>query len=84
MTCPKVWRHQMATSMQSADVDPFVRKEVLGHTDLAMTGLYTHTTIKTIGAEMGKVLAEKRQVLDLASRRAGRNGAALQRRRPRQ
>lgn len=42
LTCPKMFRHGMATAMQAADVDPFVRKEIIGHTNLATTAIYAH------------------------------------------
>jgi len=69
LTCPKLWRHQMATAMQSADVDPFVRREVIGHTRLETTRLYTHTRDDTLSAQMTKVLRMRGDALALARRR---------------
>jgi integrase len=43
LTCPKDLRHLFATSLQAAGVDPIVRRDVMGHTTLAMTAHYTHT-----------------------------------------
>ncbi len=56
LTCPKLWRHQMATAMQEASVDPFARKEIIGHTRLETTALYTHTREATLGREIAKVV----------------------------
>lgn len=77
LTCPKLWRHQMATAVQSADVDPFVRKELIGHTRLETTRLYTHTQAGTLGAQMGKVLSLREDGLRLARERL--NSAPLPR-----
>ena len=71
LTCPKLWRHQMATAMQAADVDPFVRKEVIGHTRLEMTGRYTHTADSTLGREMAKVASMREAALAVARRSLG-------------
>ena len=55
LTCPKSWRHQLVTAMQEADVDPFARKEIIGHTRLETTAIYTHTREATLGKAMEKV-----------------------------
>lgn len=48
-TAPKLLRHQFATSLQQARVDPLIRNELMGHSPsakgsgLGMTAVYTHT-----------------------------------------
>ncbi len=69
LTCPKVFRHGMATAMQAAGVDPFVRKEIIGHTRLETTGIYTHTAEATLGREMVKAARTRGRSLELARAR---------------
>ncbi|MHC4248167.1 MAG: tyrosine-type recombinase/integrase [Planctomycetota bacterium] len=69
LTCPKVFRHGMATAMQAAGVDPFVRKEIIGHTRLETTGIYTHTAEATLGREMTKAARTRERSLELARAR---------------
>lgn len=69
LTCPKVFRHGMATAMQAAGVDPFVRKEIIGHTRLETTGIYTHTAEATLGREMEKAARLRTRSLELARAR---------------
>jgi len=69
LTCPKVFRHGMATAMQAAGVDPFVRKEIIGHTRLETTGIYTHTAEATLGREMEKAARLRARSLELARAR---------------
>ena len=71
LTCPKLWRHQMATAMQEADVDPFVRKEIIGHTRLETTGLYTHTQRGALERQMEKLLAVRKETLASVKGRLG-------------
>jgi integrase len=69
LTCPKLWRHQMATAMQEADVDPFVRKEVIGHTRLETTGIYTHTSAAVIARQMEKMVRLREPALEVLRNR---------------
>ena len=71
LTCPKTFRHGMATAMQEAGVDPFVRCQVIGHASLETTGIYTHTSDRTIGREMAKVALLHGRALEVARERAG-------------
>jgi integrase len=74
LTCPKLWRHQMATAMQEAGVDPFARKEIIGHTRLETTALYTHTREATLGREMAKVVMLREGTLNVARERLASSG----------
>jgi hypothetical protein len=71
LSCPKLWRHQMATAMQEADVDPFARKEIIGHTRLETTGIYTHTSLAVLGQQMSKVGKMRVPVLEVVRKRLG-------------
>jgi integrase len=71
LSCPKLWRHQMATAMQEADVDPFARKEIIGHTRLETTGIYTHTSLAVLGQQMAKVERLRGEALGVVKRRLG-------------
>ena len=51
-TCPKDLRHLFATSLQAAGVDPLIRRDLMGHTSLEMTGRYTHSTVETRYTEL--------------------------------
>jgi len=47
-TCPKSWRHTFATLLQDINVDPLIRRQVMGHKltlngGLGMTANDTHT-----------------------------------------
>ena len=66
LTSPYIFRHGMATAMQEADVDPFVRKEIIGHTSLEMTGRYTHTASVTLARGMKQAAELRKQVLEVA------------------
>jgi hypothetical protein len=69
VTAPKLLRHQFATSLQEANVDPLIRNLLMGHASagersaghgLGMTAVYTHTRPETIrkqleGALTGRV-----------------------------
>ncbi|SFJ16011.1 tyrosine-type recombinase/integrase [Planctomicrobium piriforme] len=61
-TCPKSWRHSMATLLQDANVDPLIRQITLGHKptgaagELGMTAVYTHTRPKTQRTEIERAL----------------------------
>jgi integrase len=56
LTAPKLLRHQFATALQEANVDPLVRNELMGHSHagrtpgagLGMTARYTHTRPETV------------------------------------
>lgn len=72
LTCPKTFRHGMATAMQAAGVDPFVRKQIIGHTRLETTGIYTHTANSTLSREMVKAARTRTRCLKLAGARVGR------------
>ena len=66
MTSPYIFRHGMATAMQEADVDPFVRKEIIGHTSLEMTGRYTHTGSVTLARGMKQAAEVRKLSLEVA------------------
>jgi integrase len=51
-TCVKDFRHTWATTLQVARVDPFARRDMLGHTGLLMTGHYTHTSPEVLNTEV--------------------------------
>lgn len=76
LTCPKVFRHGMATAMQAANVDPFVRRLVIGHTSLETTGIYTHTADSTLRREVQRAARTRAATLSLAKLRAGRAATA--------
>jgi len=69
LTSPYILRHGLATAMQSADVDPFVRKEIIGHTCLDTTAIYTHTRSLSLARGMMRAADEKRCALKAARRR---------------
>ena len=66
LTCPKIFRHGMATAMQAAGVDPFVRKQIIGHTRLETTAIYTHTADDTLSREMERTARTRLRSLSLA------------------
>ncbi|HSZ57593.1 MAG TPA: tyrosine-type recombinase/integrase [Tepidisphaeraceae bacterium] len=64
-TAPKLWRHQFATALQDANVDPLIRNHLMGHcpvngsgygTALGMTALYTHTNPKTARTQLEEAI----------------------------
>ena len=69
LTSPYVFRHGMATAMQAADVDPFVRKEIIGHTSLETTAIYTHTADLTLARGMKQAAELRPQSLRVARSR---------------
>ena len=65
-TAPKLLRHQFATALQDANVDPLIRNQLMGHspvdgkrftTSLGMTGLYTHTKVATARAQLEQAMS---------------------------
>jgi site-specific recombinase XerD len=71
LTCPKDLRHLFATSLQTAGVDPLVRRDVMGHTTLQMTAHYTHTQDATRLREVSRLAEVRGPVLHLAEERCG-------------
>jgi integrase len=69
LTQPYSFRHGMATAMQAADVDPFARKQIIGHTSLAMTEIYTHTADLAIARGMTQAANTRPKSLDVARER---------------
>jgi integrase len=66
VTAPKLLRHQFATSLQEANVDPLIRNLLMGHASsgersaghgLGMTAVYTHTRPETIRKQLEGALA---------------------------
>ena len=68
---------QTAATRTSTDVDPFVRKEIIGHTSLEMTGRYTHTASVTLARGMKQAAELRKQVLEVARHQMA--GSALAR-----
>jgi len=67
-TAPKLWRHQFATALQDANVDPLIRNHLMGHcpvngsgytTALGTTAIYTHTKPRTIRTQLEKAMRER-------------------------
>jgi integrase len=63
-TAPKLLRHQFATALQDANVDPLIRNQLMGHAPaagrgggLGMTAVYTHTRPETRRAQLEQALA---------------------------
>lgn len=78
-TCPKVWRHMFATTLQDANVDPLIRQELMGHAsgsrandrrgaNLGTTSLYTHTRDETRRAQLEAALRLRSVARHAASR----------------
>jgi len=71
-TCPKSWRHTVATLLQDANVDPLLRQITLGHKPagaggaLGMTGVYTHSRPETQAREITRALQSWPRSLELA------------------
>ncbi len=80
-TCPKSWRHSLATLLQDANVDPLIRQITLGHQPqgsegaLGMTTVYTHTRPETQAREIERAWRTWPSVLSLIAARA-KGGAA--------
>ena len=75
MTCPKTFRHQFATSLQDAGVDPLIRQELMGHAPgprnggaLGMTAVYTHTRTATRRSQFETAMATRAHVIEAARR----------------
>jgi hypothetical protein len=88
VTAPKTLRHQFATALQDANVDPLIRNQLMGHAPagigsarggLGMTGLYTHTRVETLRRQLEQALGG-RPALD-AARKWLRDRASARRRR---
>jgi integrase len=62
-TCVKDFRHSWPTTLQAAGVDPFARKEMLGHRGLEQTGQYTHTSLETLHQETERARATRATAL---------------------
>jgi integrase len=65
-TAPKLLRHQFATSLQEANVDPLIRNLLMGHAaagertpghGLGMTAVYTHTRPDVVRRQLEAALA---------------------------
>ena len=74
-TAPKLFRHQFATYLQEANVDPLIRNELMGHSPgsykkgggLGMTAVYTHTRPETRLRQLELALGS-RPALEVAAR----------------
>jgi integrase len=74
VTAPKLLRHQFATCLQDANVDPLIRNELMGHTPgsakssgLGMTAAYTHTRPETRREQLESALG-RRPAIQVARR----------------
>ena len=83
-TTPKLLRHQFATSLQDANVDPLIRNELMGHSPgspkrggLGMTTVYTHTDPVTRRRQLEAALI-CRPAIEAAQRWLARNQAEAQ------
>ncbi|MBI1349372.1 tyrosine-type recombinase/integrase [bacterium] len=71
-SCPKSWRHTVATLLQDANVDPLLRQITLGHQPsgahaaLGMTTVYTHSRPETQAREIRRALSLWPSTLELA------------------
>ena len=68
VTAPKTLRHNFATILQDANVDPLVRNELMGHAPsyvgatgggLGMTATYTHTRPETKRRQLEAAFADR-------------------------
>ncbi len=68
LTAPKTLRHQFATALQDANVDPLIRNQLMGHAParagygdsaLGMTGVYTHTRPETMRRQLTTALKSR-------------------------
>jgi integrase len=84
-TAPKVLRHQFATALQDANVDPLIRCELMGHAignsrnsshGLGMTANYTHTRPETKRRQLTAAL-ECRPSFEYATTRFQQRGLRL-------
>src|SRR5262249_32186972 len=80
VTAPKLLRHQFATCLQDANVDPLIRNELMGHSPastrgsgLGMTAVYTHTRPETRREQLESA-RRRRAALDVAGRWLRRQG----------
>jgi hypothetical protein len=78
VTAPKLLRHQFATMLQDANVDPLIRNELMGHSPasargrgLGMTAVYTHTRPETRREQLESAL-RRGPALGVADRWLGR------------
>ena len=71
-TAPKLLRHQFATTLQEARVDPLIRNELMGHVaagersaghGLGMTSVYTHTRPETRREQLLSALSTREAVV---------------------
>jgi integrase len=84
-TAPKALRHQFATTLQEANVDPLVRNLLMGHATcqgrpgggLGMTAVYTHTQPQTMRRQLESAL-ETRAALAVAREWINRRAAIRQ------
>ena len=86
-TCPKSWRHTIATLMQDANIDPLIRQITLGHAPaggaegaLGMTSRYSHSRPQTVKREIERALrlwpASLRLAVDRTERGASTSSIA--------
>lgn len=76
LTAPKLFRHQFATCLQEARVDPLIRNQLMGHapesvrsgSGLGMTARYTHTRAETRREQLHAAL-ERRAAVAIAAER---------------
>jgi len=71
LTSPYSFRHTMATAMQTADVDMFVRRTIIGHTSAEMLAHYTHTTEFAVARGMKQAAELRPKSLEQARARLG-------------
>ncbi len=71
LTSPYSFRHTMATAMQTADVDMFVRRTIIGHTSAEMLTHYTHTTEFAVARGMKQAAELRPKSLEVARAHLG-------------
>jgi len=68
LTMPKVLRHQFATALQDANMDPLIRNQLMGHMPtgfsrpgggLGMTAVYTHSRPETVRRQLELALQNR-------------------------